>query len=547
MMMPKELLNKLLHQSTNMKDKKILHLMLLCIFFYSSFLQSINGSCFIDLYNPGLNLSNIDGNTTSIQDKKLAVTRERADELLSQLPKTDPWEEQPDGSTLAWRESSLLRSLIHMYEATDDLKYLLELARRGDRLLSHRDDRRGVVDGSGKSRPAWSMALKFVVAEGKLVDASGRSVLAVSSTPSSNNNLTVVEIITQKERNDDRFTIQVSNSYFKRSETFSDLSLDRADDRFIEKIVNDPMSPYSARSGNYTEKSNLIRVKILNPGIPVPQRITLESIPLAYMGYIGIIYDPMLQFAEIVKANSKLKDLVPAADRFIRAAEESYADASERLWRNGPGKDEGYYLTCERGESFPADNVGAPFNFQARHVCAQLALYRLTGKAEYLERSEKMARMFKNRLKYDPDRDLYTWYYWFEPMTTTGWTPDDNLSINVKYFKGAANIEDSSHGVLDIGMIVAANRDGIVFSDTDVKRFANTLLINVLLPDRTGVRRGVDGGPENPAYFNALNGWLELSKANPEVYKAIRKAYFNRGEESLAFCANLLKWERKLR
>jgi hypothetical protein len=307
------------------------------------------------------------------------------------------------------------------------------------------------------------------------------------------------------------------------------------------------MSPYSARSGNYTEKSNLIRVKILNPGIPVPQVITLESIPLAYMGYIGIIYDPMLQFAEIVKANSKLKDLVPAADRFIRAAEESYADASERLWRNGPGKDEGYYLTCERGESFPADNVGAPFNFQARHVCAQLALYRLTGKAEYLERSEKMARMFKNRLKYDPDRDLYTWFYWFEPMTTTGWTPDDNLSINVKYFKGAANIEDSSHGVLDIGMIVAANRDGIVFSDTDVKRFANTLLINVLLPDRTGVRRGVDGGPENPAYFNALNGWLELSKANPEVYKAIRKAYFNRGEESLAFCANLLKWERKLR
>src|SRR5690606_12496527 len=245
-----------------------------------------------------------------------------------------------------------------------------------------------------------------------------------------------------------------------------------ADDRFIEKIVNDPMSPYSARSGSYTDKSNLIRVKVLGNSSPVPQTITLKSIPLAYVGYIGIIYSPMLQMAEIVKADPKLTELLPAAERFIRAAEESYADASKRLWRNGPNKGEGYYLTCEQGESFPADNVGAPINFLAMHTVAQLSLYRLTGKKQYLDGSEKRARLLKNGLTADPASNLYVWTYCYEPMTTAGWRPKDNLSANVNYFKGAYNIEDISHGVLDISMVVAANKQGIVFSDEDVQRFA---------------------------------------------------------------------------
>jgi hypothetical protein len=480
------------------------------------------------------------------QNNRIEISRKRADEFLSKLPKTDPWLEKPDGSSLAWGESSLLQSLVYLYEATGDPIYLNEIAMRGDRLLSHRDDRRGVSDGSGKSRPAWSMGLKYVVAEGYLSGDNGVPVIKILSTPSAYNNSTEVELIHSKDiRN--RFSLRVTNSYYKRNEVFENLSLDRGDDRFIEKIVNDPMSPYGARAGNYTGKSNLIRVTVTGTRMPIERKITLKPIPLAFMNYIGIIYDPMLQFAEIVKAGPGIKHLVPAADRFIRAAEESYADASDRLWRNGPGEGEGFYLTCERGESFPADNVGAPFNFQGRHVCAQLALYRLTGKSEYLERSEKMCRHFKNRLKYVDSTDLYVWNYWFEPMTTTGWKPEDNLSANVKYFEGRESVEDISHGVLDIAMVVAANRAGIVFDNTDLQRFANTLLVNVITPGRTEVRRRVDGGPEHPAYFNALGGWLALSDANPEVYRAIRKTYISKKQESLSFCANLLRWERKLK
>lgn len=511
------------------KNTKILFILLLL--FWSGGVKSGNGNSAKQIIK---------------KNSEITITQARADELLSQQPDVDPWEEKPDGSSLAWRESSVLRALIDLYEGTNDPKYLKEAAYRGDRLLSHRDDRRGVVDGSGKSRPAWSMGLKYVVAEGQLTDASGKTVIKIVSTPSAYNDQTNVEVVIAKKGQPDRFTIKTSNDHYKREETFNNLSLDPADERYIEKIVNDPMSPYSTRPGKYTDKSNLIRVKVVNSAMPTRQEITLKSIPLAYMGYIGIIYEPLLRLAELVKSKPELKDLTAAADRFVRAAEESYADATERLWRNGPNKDEGYYLTCERGESFPADNVGAPFNFLAKHVCAQLALHRLTGKKEYLEKSVKMCNLFKNRLTYNAGSDLYVWNYWYEPMTTKGWTPEDNLSANVKYFKAAANVEDISHGTLDISMIVEANRAGIVFSDSDVKRFANTLLINVLTPDRLGVRRTVDGKTDYPNYFNALHGWLELAGANPQVYKAIRQAYIFNGKETLPFSAKLLKWERKL-
>ncbi|MGV3640792.1 MAG: hypothetical protein ACO1NZ_09755 [Adhaeribacter sp.] len=477
------------------------------------------------------------------------ISRQRADLLLAQLPAEDPWENKPDASTLAWGESATLRTLVNLYEATGDARYLEEVARRGDRLLSHRDDRRGVADASGHSRPAWSMGSVYVVAKGSLNDAAGKALIGLRSTPSSYNNQTQVAVVPEPGAGG-RFTLRVSNAKHNRQETFANLSLNPADARFAEKVVNDPLAPYAARAGTYTDKpSNLVRLEVVGgqaARLPA-QTVTLESIPLAYMGYLGVIYDPMLRFAELVKANRSLVKLLPAADRFIQAAETSYADAARRLWRSGPNPGEGYYLTCEKGESFPADNVGQPINFLGRHVCAELALFRLTGKKHYRDRAEQMARLLKNRLRYDPAKDLYVWNYWYEPMTTKGWSPQDKLSANVRFFPPAPNVEDISHGALDVAMVLAAHRENLVFDDRDVQRFANTLLRNVLLPDFSGVRRRVDGTGEAYApYFPAAHGWLELAAADTAVYRGLRQAYEKWDKEDLRFVAALLKWEQKL-
>ena len=133
-------------------------------------------------------------------------------------------------------------------------------------------------------------------------------------------------------------------------------------------------------------------------------------------------------------------------------------------------------------------------------------------------------------------------------MTTTGWTAKDSLSSNVGFFPGAARVEDISHAALNMSMAVAAYRMGIGFDETDMKRFSNTLLKNVLTPGRDGNRRTVDGRGEYPAYFNALHRWLELSAVNPEVYHAVRETYLNNKKaETVHFTADLLKWEQVLK
>ena len=482
------------------------------------------------------------------QSAKRSIDPGHVRHLLQKAVAQDPWKEIPDGSRLAWAESYLLHALVDMYIATRNDDYLKTVAERGDRMISRRDDRRGVTDGSGYSRPAWSMGLKYVVAAGELTAASGEPVIAVRSTPSAYNNSTVVRVIPGKRGTPHRFSLMIGNDHYKRYEEFTDLSMDPESERFVVKVVNDPLSPYSCRAGTFSNTpSHLIRVEVKTMAqLPEAQEIQLAPVPLAYMGYLGVVYDPLMRFAELVKAEPHLSGLAGFANRFVQAAEESYRDAAARLWRNGPAPLEGYYVTCERGESFPADNVGQPFNFLAKHVCVELALFRLTGKQEYMDRSKKMVNLFRNRLRYDPAGDLYIWNYWYEPMTTTGWTAQDSLSSNVGFFPGAARVEDISHAALNMAMAVAAHRMGFGFDDSDMRRFANTLLKNVLTPSRDGNRRTVDGKGEYPAYFNALGRWLELSAVHPEVYHAIRQTYLNKGEESLHFMASLLKWEQLL-
>jgi hypothetical protein len=137
----------------------------------------------------------------------ITISRARADELLSKLPVTDPWLVRQDGSALAWGEAATLETLVDLYEATDDPSYLKEVARRGDRLLNHRDDKRGIADGSGKIRPAWSMGLKYVVAKEDLLDTAGKIIGTIRSTPYANNDLT--KIVLKQDSKTGRFKLKI--------------------------------------------------------------------------------------------------------------------------------------------------------------------------------------------------------------------------------------------------------------------------------------------------------------------------------------------------
>lgn len=469
------------------------------------------------------------------------VTKDRADELLAKLP-SDPWPPTRDASALAWGESYNLHGLVDLYEAAGDTKYLDELARRCDLALSHRDDARGVADYSGKVRKAWTMAFKYTVAEATLLDDTGKPAVRLRSLPYAHNHLTEIEVT----RNGDTFSIRVTNPQWKRDETFSDLRLDPSHRRDVRTVVNAPTMVPSPKAGTATEYSALVKATSAT-AVPAAQKLTMTPLPLSYTGYLGIIYHPVLRFAEIVKADPKLASYLPVADRIIKSADEAYDEAASLCWRDGPNAGEGYYIFCERGGPFPWDNLPEPFNYLGGHVSAELLLHKFTGKNAYLDRVTKMANLLKRRLTYKPDHDLYVWNYWYEPVTTTGWTKDNSPSDNIPMFSPAANVEDVSHATLDVQLMLNAARAGIVFDDTDLCRVANTFLKNVVRPDGLGFNAKVDGtGNSESLTRTRVWGWLPLASVDPAVYEACRRIYEHRGEDHFPSLARLLLWEKRL-
>ena len=474
------------------------------------------------------------------------VTIAKANELFAKLPPDDPWEESKDASTLAWNEAYTIHALVDLYEASGDPRYLPEVVRRGDRMIAHRDDKRGFADSSGVVHKRWSIASKYTVAEGLLKDADGRSVVKLRSTLFAYNHLTNVEV-KPSAADARRFDMQLTNRWWKRDEKFTDLSTDPKDARYFETIINDekPRPRPFCDPGNCTQGSQLLRATPATQPIapPVAQKLLLKPLAHAHVGYVGIIYHPLLRFAAIVRRTPALARYRDAADRFVAAADESFDDLQDH-WHNGFAADEGFYIDALKGGPDAYDGVGHPFNYLGKLTCSELLLLDLTGKSAYRERATKMCNLFKRRLKLVDDRK-YVWNYWYEPVTT-GWTRADDVSINTPYHAPWAQAEDTSHGALDVQMITSAAAAGIVFDARDVKRAANTFLENVVLPDRSGFFAHVDRSDASSRYKSTrVAGWLSLCTADPMVLNLAREVYQKRGEDDLRDLAALLRWQRQ--
>lgn len=472
------------------------------------------------------------------------VTRAKADELVAALSKDDPWEAQRDGSALAWNEAYTIHAMVDLYEATDDPKYLREVVWRGDRMLSHRDDRINQPDYSGKVHKRWSIASKYTVGEVTLPGDDGRPAILLRSTLFAYNHLTDVEVT----RTGQRFTIHLTNRHWKRDETFADLSADPTDPRYFEKIINDPKPrarPF-CDPGTCTEASQLLVARPATQRVaPTARKVSLKPLRLAHVGYTGIIYHPLLRFALLVHDRTELQgEFNEPAHKYEAAARESYADIREN-WRDGPGKDEGYYLNSPRGSADAYDNIGHAFNYLGKLASSELILFQLTGDPIYRDHVERIATLFKRRLTLVDNR-RYVWDYWYEPVTT-GWTRKDNISANTPHHAPWLHIEDTSHGALEAEMAANAAKAGIVFNSNDIQRLATTFTEKAVLPDRSGFAGHVDGTDPQSGYKGTrITGWLPLAAADRTVYDTARQVYENRGRDDLRELAALLKYQRVL-
>ncbi len=218
---------------------------------------------------------------------------------------------------------------------------------------------------------------------------------------------------------------------------------------------------------------------------------------------------PVILMADEIRRTTALKDKFgPQAEAYLKLAEQVFEKWDSRgCWRevaNGGlwvvplfGIDpkignwtEGYARRTTDGFSNP-DNKE---NHIARWL---LAMYDVTGKPIYRERTEKWFRLMKSRMKTREDGKYAVWNYW-EPAGPWDFKADGSP----RHWVGVH--PNGGYYQIDVGAIVAAFEHGLVFAKEDIERLIATnrdFMWNQQVPDAKFQR--IDGGQPDPRWKNS--------------------------------------------
>lgn len=221
---------------------------------------------------------------------------------------------------------------------------------------------------------------------------------------------------------------------------------------------------------------------------------------------------PYAWFARIVKNDSKLSAYDSKANTYVQAAKDALS-VHEDEWRESGNT--GWYI-FRKGSPYWCDGVGIPFNQNVGLARTMLNIYQVTGEAKYLDRVTKIAQHFKNHLTLETDR--YVWNYWWG-FGYNGWTSSQSVSANTPSYGGYKKFEDFRHGAVDGDFVVMAHQAGIVFTDTDLQRFANTIEKNLIRSDGK-INEFVNSTPVNGANELLIGLWLRFYKLAPSLFDA---------------------------
>lgn len=232
--------------------------------------------------------------------------------------------------------------------------------------------------------------------------------------------------------------------------------------------------------------------------------ITRRPKDFDYAVHEGMVLMPICRAIELVKRDGALRPAYgERADKLLGTIETQLIPKWNRYWRETK---RGGLLVFPKDPAFDPSGATLPHNQYLPLGTVQITLYRITGKPVYKERATKMARFFKSCLRLVGNH--YEWNYW---DAAGEWDkPWDKPQEK--------RPEDTGHGSLDIGFVLACAESGIVFTETDLKRFAKTLLEamwNGSLEEPTV--GGYVNSPKPSRQSGNLHEWLMLCNVEPKV------------------------------
>lgn len=453
---------------------------------------------------------------------------------VADIPNRSPADE---AAFWTWGQSAVMRTYPMAYRAWGDPRYLSMLIGDADLLLSERDSERGVVDWRGLSLPAWRHAGQYTAGSVDVPDTRGLPVLRlrIGVSPGPTNGKRGLATISH-DLTPGRFTIvAVRESDKRQTDTFSNLSLD-------------PASPDYIVNRLYWAAPNLNRITALDlradsgeDALPAAGEYLLTA-DFSY-GYVdtGVLIQPLADFAATVRADRRIWHRPISAPRpgarpityrdkaeeYIAAAEAALA-IHDHAWRDNSDGEGWYVILPEHPSSWAGSDL--PHNQNLAMAKAYLLLANATDNNAYRDRAEALLRRFKNDLtKNDPANTPtdglppFNWSY-NDPrgLFYRGWTREDHVSDRIPYSPGYKATEDISHATLDVAAAATGVRNGIEFTDADMRRFARTFNEKIVKrndKDEDEIIFSVDvAGGGTTGNFGLAGDWARLQPWDQQVY-----------------------------
>lgn len=453
---------------------------------------------------------------------------------------------------LAWGQSYVLASFMRMYEAYGDPYYLDRLIENFDQILENRDSVRGVTDWRGNSEPAWRAKNPYTVGIATLVDADGQDVLEVRSARAYADTATAT---VTSGSTAGTFTLEVRNDQYGYVNTFENLTMDPGSANYA------PVRIYDSYPTTAMVTASDVRDDTADGAVPVAGETAFASQPVIFAVHTGMITYPVAAYVRTVYASAKLRRkrrYKQKADAYLEAVQAAVAvhdpewetsgdlGSPERaaVWkkpghpaatgRAADGEAEtrrhatiGYYR-WPKGMPVPYDGTEQPINQSVALGQTFAELGAATGDATYSDRARALAAMFAEQVSADAN-DAYVWPYWpkfgllYNGYAKTG-SPSDDVSLYTpSYEGGATQIEDLSHGAIDVEFAVLAHQKGLHFSADDMARFSRTYTINLATVSdgihTTNLRVDGSGGLATEGQYSQAPRWMPVAEWDASVFE----------------------------
>lgn len=430
---------------------------------------------------------------------------------------------------LTWGQTYAQQGLLRMYEAYGRRYHLNTVLANIDKVLATRDSERGVTDYRGLSLPVWRAGYPYTAGSVDVPDASGRPVLQVRSVK------TPVETLNSYTGRTMDLTprLHVEVTAAETPDAFN-LKVRHETAGTVDELTNLTMDTVAEHVAQAWPTKNLLTVKDLRAGAgadqPAPGSFTMASQHAVFSVHTGMITYPMAWAARLIMESPELRrdpNLREKAEHYIRCCETAIAVHDDEWRENDSG--EGWYV-FPKGMPINLDGTELPANQFLATARTLIHLSALTGNATYQDRATKMARAFRNQLALGAN-GAYTWHYWLDwGHVYTGYAVADDVSDYRLSYCCATQFEDISHAHVDVGLAIEAYRNGIVFTEEDMRRLAATFTKNIATTTSSGSPTAwttVNGsGTRGDPTFDKLSAlWMPTATWDREIFNHINATY----------------------